>query len=141
MRGQVRTARTGGGQAPGILDRIQLTGVRCANGHPLEEPGDLSVEQRSPCPECGSTGRRFEMAGTATVKMVASLQWEKRHQFWERNWLLLVVAAVVTVASPLVGVVVAGVVGAIVGLALGIISTAAGAFALVRVREITRGGA
>jgi ABC-type nitrate/sulfonate/bicarbonate transport system permease component len=81
------------------------------------------------------------MAGTATVEMVASLQWEKRHQLWQRNWFLLVVAVVVTLASSLVGVVLAGVVGVLVGLALGAISTAAGAFALVRVREITRGEA
>src|SRR4051812_32246921 len=115
---------------------MEHTGMTCANGHPLDERPDLPVEERQPCPECGSLGRKHFVSGADTIRLTASLQWEHRHEFWERNRNLLVVLGIITVGSPLVGLVIAGLPGVFIGLALGVLGAVIGAKAIVRVREV-----
>ncbi len=43
---------------------------QCANGHLLDEPDSLPVEQRQPCLQCGSPGRIF--ARTASDAALAA---------------------------------------------------------------------
>lgn len=35
--------------------------VFCDNGHRLTEPASLPAEHRTPCPQCGSLARRFQV--------------------------------------------------------------------------------
>lgn len=65
---------------------------------------------------------------------------EQVREFTERNPALLVVGAVITVGSPLLGLVINGVRGVVVGLVLGVLADLVGARAVVRVREIRRAG-
>ena len=47
--------------------------MRCVNGHELEgETPDTRVEDRRPCPECGTTARAISMSVTAAIGTVAS---------------------------------------------------------------------
>ncbi|SRR6266536_1015405 len=121
---------------------MTVTGVACGDcGRRIAEPPGLPIEERSPCPSCGSTRRRVGVGLAATVRSTGSLSWVHRHEFWERNRLLLVLVVVITLGSPLLGLIVGGLVGVIVGLALGIVGAVIGAKAVVRVRELRHGSA
>ena len=64
-----------------------------------------------------------------------------RHEYWERNRTLLVVVAIITVGSPLIGLAVAGLSGVAIGLVLGVVADYVGAKAVVRVQVVERGHA
>jgi hypothetical protein len=62
----------------------------CANGHPLDESPNLSAAERTPCPTCGTLGRRFEVDVSATVEVHSSLDMKaktpgKRRPFVEQR--------------------------------------------------------
>jgi hypothetical protein len=83
--------------------------------------------------------RAFSITAAAEVDVAASLQWEKRREFVQRNkrWMLFVL--VVTIAGPIVGYFIAGLSGALVGLLLDVLALVLGDRAIIRVREIERG--
>jgi hypothetical protein len=122
---------------------VQVTRVRCGNpdcGRVLDQPPDLAPSDREPCPDCGSLTRVFEASGTAIVGTRASLALTKIHEEVERSWPWLLGSLALTVAGSLVGLVLEGVPGLIVGLALGLLSFPVGLRAATRVREIEHGG-
>ena len=121
-----------------ILIGMEHTAVACSNGHRLDERPDLPVGERVPCPECGTLGRVHSVTGAATVTVSASMLWEHRHEYWERNRTLLVVVAIITVGSPLIGLAVAGLSGVAIGLVLGVVADYVGAKAVVRVQVVER---
>jgi ABC-type nickel/cobalt efflux system permease component RcnA len=60
---------------------------------------------------------------------------ERLRESWQRRPLLLVVVGILTVASAMVGMILAGVMGVIAGVVLGVIGFAIGSKALVQVLE------
>jgi hypothetical protein len=94
---------------------------------------------RKPCPECGSTARTYSQKLVGTVNVTGWIDWEHTHEAWEKNRPLVAIAAVLTVASTLVGYLVAGLVGVGIGLAISIAAWVISARAIVWVREKERG--
>jgi hypothetical protein len=120
---------------------MRVTAVNCGScGELLAEASDTPVAERVPCPKCGSTSRQFAASGTVTVGVRASLAWEHHHEFYERHTGWTAAAIALTLASSLVGLVLAGWPGVLVGLALGAVAYFTTPYATVKVREITRGG-
>lgn len=57
-----------------------MTTVACGScGEALNEPSDLDVALREPCPACGSTSRRFGVELHSTVHAHSSLSAKARH--------------------------------------------------------------
>ena len=54
--------------------------VNCECGEPLDEPTDIPVEDREPCPACGSTNRAIKVHAVSTVKVHTSLRTKGRRQ-------------------------------------------------------------
>jgi DNA-directed RNA polymerase subunit RPC12/RpoP len=78
--------------------------VRCGEcGRKLDEPSSLPVEQRDPCPSCGSKSRQFEVHLTAVVRVAATIGREVRRSYYERSLPSLIVLALLTVSSGLIG--------------------------------------
>ncbi|MGI8910917.1 MAG: hypothetical protein ACR2JR_10250 [Rubrobacteraceae bacterium] len=69
-----------------------------------------------------------------------SVSWERRRTFWEVNWAWLILLSIISLASPVVGLLIVGMPGVAVGLLIGIVEFVVGLFAIGKVREITRGG-
>ena len=54
--------------------------MKCQNcGEILEEPFDLSVEGRGPCPKCGSRARHFEVTVSETLTTHEHIGIKSRH--------------------------------------------------------------
>lgn len=99
------------------------------------------LEARShegPCPKCGLVGKKIYAEVTANVS--SSVSWEIIRHSWEINWPWLILVSVISVASPFIGLVVAGIWGVVVGLLVRAAEFVVGLYAIGRVREITRGG-
>ena len=94
-----------------------------------------------PCPHCGQdAGKRISASITDQLSTSDSVSWERRREFWEVNWPWLVLVGIISIASPFVGLVIAGVPGVIVGVIIGVVEFVVGIYAVGKVREITRGG-
>jgi hypothetical protein len=94
-----------------------------------------------PCPHCGQeAGKRIGVEITDQLQTRDSVSWERRREFWEVNWPWLVLVGVISVVSPFVGLVIAGLPGVVVGLLIGVVEFVVGIYAIGKVREITRGG-
>jgi hypothetical protein len=118
---------------------VKVTRVQCGNpacGRPFNDSPSLAPSERKPCPDCGYLARVFEASGTALVGTVASVALTKIHEEVKRHWQWLVISLVLTLASSLVGLVIVGLPGLLVGLALGLPSYLAGRRAETVVREI-----
>jgi hypothetical protein len=114
--------------------------VRCGNcGRKLDESASLPPEQREPCPDCGSTSRRFEVHLNAVVRAVATVAREVRRSYYEHSLEWLVVVAALTIASGLIGgLVVTGWASAGASFGFSVASFLAGLRAVTRVREVER---
>lgn len=100
----------------------------------------LGTSHDGPCPACGSTRRLHKVTVSNTLTVSARVGWTKTSEYFENHpWLLPLVVAL-TVAAPFVGLFLAGLAGAFVGLVLGLVTLFLGFAARTRVREIERGG-
>lgn len=102
-----------------------------------------SVDQSrdEPCPHCGQeAGKRIGVVVSDLLESRDSVSWERRREFWEVNWPWLILVSVISVTSPFIGLMIAGVLGVVVGLLIGVVEFVVGIFAIGRVREIMRGG-
>ena len=79
-----------------------------------------------------------KLTGQAMRAEIGVLSWSRTREHWEKRPLPLLVIIVLTIGSPFLGLVLAGWVGVVVGLVIGIAAFAGGIFAITRVREITR---
>jgi hypothetical protein len=102
-----------------------------------DEP--LSSNHVGPCPKCGDTRRRHDVQLEGIVHAHAFLAWQHIHEYRERHKVLFPLVLVITVASPFLGLVLAGWLGVVVGLVIGLITFLLGLRAVTKVREI-RGG-
>lgn len=114
--------------------------VRCGNcGRELAESSSLPSDQRKPCPDCGSTARRFDVHLNAVVRLAATLALEVRRSYHERSLPWLVVLALLTISAGLIGgLVLTGWASVAVSIAFSIASFFVGLRAVTRVREVER---
>ena len=97
----------------------------------------LSPTSVGHCPNCGNRGKVIIAEVTDTVKVKDS--WESRREFFERNPKIMWLIIAITLSSPLLGLILSGLVGLIIGLFLGFLSYLLGPLAVTKVREIERG--
>jgi len=99
----------------------------------------LSSTHTGPCPKCGKEGKKGTIKTKETIGVKDSLNWETRREFFETNpevkWLI----NAITFGSPLLGFIFYGLVGVVIGLFFGILSSWLGPLAVTKVREVKRG--
>ena len=99
----------------------------------------LSPTHTGPCPKCGKEGKIIAVEIKETIRLKDSLNWERQREFFERNpkikWLIIAIIF----GSPLLGLILSGLVGFVTGFFLGLLSCLLGLLAVTKVREIERG--
>ncbi len=98
----------------------------------------LDINHTDPCPKCGKVGkiREFEFFDTLQVK--DSLSLTKLHEFYETNKTIRNTIIAITILSPVLGLLLSGVIGFLAGLLIGAISYFLSPSAITKVREIER---
>jgi len=99
----------------------------------------LPLNYSGPCPKCGKEGRMVFLTLKESVTLKESLKWKVQKEFLEENPKIKWILIAITLVSPLIGLVLSGVIGVIIGIGLGILSLLLGPYAVIKVREI-RGG-
>src|SRR5882762_1930121 len=60
-------------------------------GSPLDQPANLPVEERTPCPICGSMHRRINVMCTGNLKVTGSISMEltpgRQARDWRERWI------------------------------------------------------
>ena len=112
------------------------TSAECKNCH-----FKLAVDHKGPCPNCGQEGKLFKVTATASITMKARLAWETRHEFLETNKRAKAIVVVLTIVPPLLGLILGAIPGAILGLVASVVVYILSPYAVIRVREITKGTA
>ena len=107
---------------------------RCAHCHE-----SLSRNHTGPCPKCGKEGREISVVATDTIELSDSTRWQTRREYYHKNPKVLAVVIGITFASPLLGLVVAGWVGVVIGLALSGVAIWIGPWASTKIIEIHHG--
>jgi len=96
-------------------------------------------ENRSPCPACGCKSRIISASVQDGICLSDSVGWISRREFYEKNQTLFIMIVAITIISPFIGLVLAGIPGIVVGLLLGAVSYILGPHATTKVREIEAG--
>lgn len=114
--------------------------VRCGKcGRKLDESPSLPENQRQPCPDCGSTSRKFDLHLNAVVRVVGAVALEVRRSYHERSLPWLIMLALLTIAAGLIGgLVLSGWASVAVSITFSIASFFVGLRAVTRVREVER---
>ncbi len=99
----------------------------------------LSVSHSGPCPKCGKEGRSINESIVEGVGLSDSLSWKTTREFYEKDYWALAAVIIITILSPFIGLFLAGIPGALVGLFLGGIAYYIGPTAITKVREIRTG--
>ena len=99
----------------------------------------LPPNHSGPCPKCGKEGKMVFLTLKESVTLKESLKWKAQKEFFEENPKIKWILTMITLASPLIGLVLSGVAGIIVGIGLGILSLLLGPYAIIKVREIREG--
>lgn len=108
--------------------------VRCSGCGQL-----LALDHSGPCPSCGDTRKTHNVYIEETINVASSLSWRHIRERYERHPVLLPIVIAITLASPFLGLVLAGWVGVLVGLGVGVITFLLGLRAVTKVREIREG--
>lgn len=108
--------------------------TKCSGcGLPLFDECDL------PCPACGDTRRTTEHQVEDLVHFHDSVAWQQVREYYEHHPFLLPLVVVITIGAPFLGLILAGWLGIVVGLAVGIATFFLGLRAVTTVREIREG--
>ena len=108
--------------------------TKCAGcGEPLQEGFTNS------CPKCGETRKIHEVSIHESLTVRSAIHWKHIHEYYERHNILLPVVLIITICSPFLGLVLAGWVGVLVGLFIGIITFLLGLRAVTKIREVREG--
>ena len=92
-----------------------------------------------PCPKCGDTRKTHDVSIHESVTATDSMRWQHVHEYYERHPILLPIVIGITIGSPFLGLVLAGWVGVVAGLFIGLIAFFLGLRAVTKVREIREG--
>ena len=74
------------------------------------------------CPKCGKVGKNISASFSETITIQDFLDWERIQKYYRENKKIKWLAFAITFGSPLIGFWVNGVLGVILGLAIGLIS-------------------
>jgi hypothetical protein len=99
----------------------------------------LQVDSTGPCPICGKTGTKKvykNMAGS--IRPTATLDISKIHNSVAFNAAAIIGLIVITLVSPLIGLLLPGLGGVALGYGLSLIGIVVGYFAITKVKEIER---
>ena len=99
----------------------------------------LSLDHVGPCPGCGGTQKIHDEDIHESIQAHHSLESRHVHEYHERHKALLAFILFITVASPFLGLVIAGWPGVIVGIVIGLTTFVIGLRAIIKVREIREG--
>ena len=99
----------------------------------------LSNDHSGPCPRCGDTRKTHNLHVEETLHVAGSLHWKRVREYYEKHSILLAISIIVTVGSPFLGLVLAGWVGVVAGLLIGVLTLIVGFRAVIKVREIQEG--
>jgi hypothetical protein len=125
-------------RSPSILARMGCV-AESATCNQCGKSVDPSRDQ--PCPHCGRyAGKKIQATVSDDIDVEESVSWARTREFWEINWPWLILVAVISMASPFLGLLIAGIPGVVLGLVIGAVEFVAGLYAIGKVREITRGG-
>ena len=92
-----------------------------------------------PCPMCGGKNRIMSPSVHDNIGLSDFVGWKSRREFYEKNRALFWVIVAITIISPFLGLLLAGIPGVFVGLLLGGASYFLGPHAVTKVREIEKG--
>ncbi len=109
--------------------------ICCKHCGASRDDGDLG-----PCPNCGKTGRIISASIEDSISLSESLGWKHTKEYYEKNRSAQIIVLIISICSPLVGLLLAGVPGVILGFLLSFLSYFFGAKAIIKIREITHGG-
>jgi len=79
-----------------------------------------------------------KLTGVEARAETGRLSWTRTREYWEKRSLVIFLVVALTLASPLVGLFLAGMAGVIVGLVVSVLSLVLGLVAITKVREVTR---
>jgi len=99
----------------------------------------LPLNYTGPCPVCGKEGSKGTVEAKENIVVKSSLKWVSLREFYETNPKIKWVLIAITIGSPLLGLIFYGLVGVIIGLFFGFLSSWLGPHAVTKVREIMRG--
>jgi hypothetical protein len=98
----------------------------------------LPPNHNGPCPKCGEEGKAINIIVGENINVSESVSFESVREFYEQNPMAKWAVILITILSSLVGLFLNGLVGVLVGLALGVFSYFIGPKAVTKVREIRR---
>ena len=101
----------------------------------------LPLNHTGPCPKCGKKGCNILITHRKTIVIKDSVEWESRREFFEENPKIKWIIVAITIGSPFLGLFLRGLIGIIIGLVISIVSYILGPYAIIKVREITKGKA
>ena len=101
----------------------------------------ISPQHSGPCPSCGKEGKNISVNIKESIQVHSSLKWETRKEYYQKHKGAAGTVIAITVFSPFVGLFLAGLVGVIIGLALGGVAYYLGPKAETKIIEITKGHA
>jgi hypothetical protein len=99
----------------------------------------LALDHQGACPSCGGTSKTHDVHLTDTIHLSSSLTWQHTREWYEKHPVLLPIVIAITVASPFLGLLLAGWIGVAVGLGIGVVTFLLGLRAVTKVREIREG--
>jgi hypothetical protein len=97
-------------------------------------------QDSGPCPNCGKTGRLIKVSISESIGFSGSLSWKHTKEYYEKNRGAQIIVILIAIISPFIGLVFAGFIGVVIGLLFSLLSYSFGANAIIKVREIARGG-
>ena len=101
---------------------VDPTDEKCPNGHVIAD-----------------VGRAYVRTAIESIKITADASWEKRREFLDENPLIKWLIYILSFGSPFLGYFLQREMGVFFGLFIGFISWLLGPYAIIKVREITRG--
>lgn len=100
----------------------------------------LPLTHVGPCPSCASTRRHINASDEARVAISERIHWVKTREYFENRPVALTTVIFLTLISPFIGLLIAGIPGALIGLGLSLFCLLLGFRARTKVRDRDHGG-
>lgn len=98
----------------------------------------LPLDHKGACPECGSSKKVHDVQIKETIGIQVSEKISKTsiREYYEKHPVLLPAVVLITLGSPFLGLALAGGVGVVVGLVVGVVTFFLALRAVTKVREV-----
>ncbi len=97
----------------------------------------LSPSHKGPCPKCGKVGKKIYVTLHGKITFKGSLERELRREFYKENPKIKWLVIAIEVVAFILGLILRGLLGAIVSAFFVILSHKLAPYAVIKVREIT----